>query len=498
MPRLKYSSPSLKLSLAAAGSLTAAALLSGCAGLSTTASPAVADAVSGSMSGHIYGGNQPVSNSDVRLYAAGVTGYGSSPTLYASTSTANDGFGSFSFSQKPGTGITSGGSTPVYGCPTDGTDPQMYLSARGGNTQGAGNGSNSAASFILALGKCSTIATGFYDLNEITTVATIASLQQYFSPANANTDNIAHLGMPATTQAQLGYANGVATISNIANVSDGTLATRSFTATPTGATSAVTVTITPEAAKINTIADIISACVNTTSSTSSGCQTLFANAAPPSSANTSQPSQSFGTATTSTSALWNMLTNPTSGSAANLQNLFNLVNPQSPFQPTEATAPTDWTIGLRYSSTSSCGTGATFLNSPYRLAVDASGSVFVASSATGGNVSGISPSGTPTLCAFSGAGAIGGITFGTQGNLWVTNTVGANVIRYTPVYRHYDQLHNAQYRQLRHPRRWRGQHRVHHQQQQQYQSVLLSAGFHGDKPHGNLDLLDHWREPYLL
>ena len=276
MVRFKVSS-CVKLSFVGAASAFAACLLSGCAGLTTTASAPLTAAADGTMRGQIHGGNQPVSNADLRLYAAGVTGYGSSPTLYASTTTANDGFGSFAFTQRAGVGNTANG-TPVYGCPTDGTNPQMYLTSKGGNTQGSGNGSNTAASFILALGPCSTIATGYYDLNELTTVATLAALQQYFSPANANTDNIAHLGYPATAQAAVGYANGLATISNMVNVSNGTLAGKTVTTTPVSSAGPITVTITPESTKINTLADIISACVNTTSSSSSACTTLFANA----------------------------------------------------------------------------------------------------------------------------------------------------------------------------------------------------------------------------
>ncbi len=412
---------------------SAATLLSGCA-MSNTASTGDTFAQAASISGHIHGGNQPVSNADVRLYAAGTTGYGSASTLYASTTTANDGFGSFSFTKNAAlTGPTSGGSTPVYGCPTT-SDPQMYIIARGGNTQGAGNGANTASAFIVAIGTCSKIsAATFVDMNEITTVATMAALQQYFAPANATTTNLNQFGYPATTQAAAGFANGVATISNLANVSAGTIAGVTQTATPTGATAAVAVTVTPEAAKINTIADVLAACVNTTSSTSSACTTLFANATPPSPSVTSQPALNLGTATDTLQAAYYMLTNPTDGSVTNLKNLYALVPATAPFQPTEAVAPTDWNVGLRYSSASACSAGANFLLYAYHLAIDAAGNVYAVSNATGGNLFELSPNGTPLTCALGTTIAkSNGFAIDTTGNLWIASTTSTNLFKYTP------------------------------------------------------------------
>ena len=407
-------------------------LTTGCANMVTTATPISTFSQSGQISGKLHGGNQPISGSDVRMYAAGTTGYGSAPTLYAVTTSANDGFGSFGFTKTAGAGPTT---TKVYGCPTDGTDPQMYITAKGGATQGTGNGNNLAAVFIIALGKCSTLGAQYVDLNEITTVATMAALQQYFSPGNANTDNTNHLGMPASTQAQAAFANAVSIIPNMANVVNGTVNTSStVTATPTGSTTPVTVTITPEVAKIGTLANIIAACVNTTSNTSTACATLFQYAIAPNSAVTSQPALTFGTATDTLQALYYMLINPTSGSATALNNLFNLQSAQAVFQPMDTVAPTDWTVGIRYSSTSPCATGtANFLFYAYHLATDAAGNLWAVSNGTGGNLFELSPSGVPLTCNLGATvGKSTGFAFDVNGNAWVSGAANANMYKYSP------------------------------------------------------------------
>ena len=401
--------------------------------MATTATSISPTSESASITGHLHGGQQAVSGADVRLYAAGTTGYGSAGTLYASTTTANDGFGTFQFTQKAGVGNTQSG-TSVYSCPTTG-NPQMYLTARGGSTQGNGNGTNSAAAFIIALGPCSGIAGTYSDMNEVTTVATMAALQQYFSPANANADNLNHLGAPATTQATTAFANAVGNIANVVNVSNGTVNTSTtVSGTPAGSTTAVAVTVTPEINKVNTLADILAACVNTTSSTSSPCTTLFANAVAPNSALTSQPAASLGTATDTLQAIYYMLTNPTSGGPTAMSNLYALQTATAPFLPNEATIPSDWTVGLRYSSASACATGtANFLAYAYHLAADATGNIWAVSNATGGNLFELGPNGAPLTCNLGATvGKSNDLAIDAGGNVWVGGIANLNLYKYSP------------------------------------------------------------------
>ncbi|MFC6646587.1 hypothetical protein ACFQBQ_13525 [Granulicella cerasi] len=419
----------------ALGAASLALLLSGC-GATTTTSTANPFVTTATLSGKLHGGNQPVVGATVSLYAVGTTGYGSAATLYAQTTTVA--YGSFSFNQTAITGATGAPSsiTSSYACPTGSTtnpDPQMYLIAKGGETQGTGNGNNSAAAFIIAIGKCSTAASANVDMNEVTSVATMAALQQYFNPVTES------LGYASSTQSQQGYVNGLAAITNLADVTAGTAKTSvTLSATPTGSTNAVTVTATPEFNQVNLLANILAACVNTTSNTSTNCGTLFTNAVAPSASVTSQPSADYSSINATNEdvvqALYFMLTNPAAGGSASSMNaLYALVNAQAPFQPYYTTAPTDWTVAISYASASTCtvssGTTSTqkFLTGVNAPAIDAQGNVWAASVGTGGGLFEISPNGTPLTCA------LGATVKGTSpaaidinGNVWVGSTVAAN------------------------------------------------------------------------
>ena len=138
--------------------------------------------------------------------------------------------------------------------------------------------------------------------------------------------------------------------------------------------------------EINTLANILAACVNSTGPSSTQCTTLFSNAA----------SSAFVTTDTATAAL-NIAHNPGPNSTV-VGNLFGLQTAHSPFQSGLTSAPNDFTIAISYT-----GGG---LNSPVPLAIDASGDVWVGNTASGANtVSEFSPlgaviSGSP----FSGGG----------------------------------------------------------------------------------------------
>jgi hypothetical protein len=426
-----------------------AALVLGC-GAGVSAPPANSFLQDGTMTGKIHGGNQPISGSTVSLYAAGTSGYGSAGALYAQTTSLNDGSGSFTFTQTTGTSPSGPPSaiTSSYACPSGSTtnpDPQMYIVASGGATQGFGNGNNSAAVFAVAIGKCSTVSTLFVDMNEITSVGTMAALQQYFNPVTES------FGYPNTAQAIQGFANGVSVIANLVDITTGGAnPSMTHSATPLGSTNTVTVTVTPEQQKINLIANILAACVNTTTNTSSPCKTLFAGAVPPTAAYTSQPTQIFTSITTANEdtlqALYFMLTNPTSGaSATNMTNLIDLTSSQAPFQPAYTTAPTDWTVGVSFISSNTCAlstpsssygttSAQTFLGSFEAVAVDDSGNIWGQANGTG-DLFEISPNGTPLVCTLgtvSAGGGVAGPVIDTNGYVWVPSgtKVGSNFVLY--------------------------------------------------------------------
>ncbi|MFC6644196.1 hypothetical protein ACFQBQ_01025 [Granulicella cerasi] len=403
-----------------------AVLTSGCANVALSGSTESLSGSQGTLSGKLHGGNQPVVGALVRLYAAGTSGYGSAGTLYATTtSSAPD--GGFQFSKSAtNTGVTnSSGSS--WGCPSSG-DPQMYLISTGGITQGTGTATNSAAAFAIALGRCSQITSAtFVDLNEVTTVATMAALQQYFNP---NTESF---GAPASTQAQTGFQNGVATISNMVDKAAGAAySSNTVSATPAGHSASVTVTITPETKKINAIANVLAACVNQTSSSAAQCSTLFASVPAPSPAVTSQPGITFSAPTDVLQAAYFMLSNPASGSAANINAAFGLISADAPFQPSLTTAPTDWSVAIRYDSASAC-TAGTFLGGAYDLAVDGAGNLWAAGDSANGNLMALTPAGAPMVCDLgTNVATSKALTIDTAGYIWIASNSAANVYRYDP------------------------------------------------------------------
>jgi len=128
--------------------------------------------------------------------------------------------------------------------------------------------------------------------------------------------------------------------------------------------STVTVTATPEVSKLNLIANIISACVNAASSTATPCTTLFGAAVPPPATNVTSFNSSMPAPTDTLQALYYMFTNPTSSTSAssltttNINTLFGLAGGVgAPYIPSLSPAPTDWTLSIAYSSTSTCECG---------------------------------------------------------------------------------------------------------------------------------------------
>ena len=409
-------------------------LAGGCSNMQTPASSAVSSGATGKIGGQIHGGNQPVANAQVSLYFAGQGPvFGSTAKLAAITTTADNGAGTFSFNLgAPDTGNT--GADSNFSCPSTGDDRDVYLVARGGNTLNTHTSDNNiAAAFIAPMGRCSTInGSTFISMSEVVTVATLASIQQFYSPSNAN------IGSDGTLMGSSSLKNAFANVFNIVDLSKGVVRTATQPGTANG-TAGTTVTITPETAKINQIANIISACVNNPNSSASACTTLFANATPPAAAYTSKPADSYPAATDVLQATYYMLTNPTNGSTTNLNNLYAL-SPAAgaPYQPTLTSAPNDWTIGLQYRANGSCSVGGSLISGGSGLSVDPSGNLWIANG-NSGTIAEISPVGTPILCASLGTGTFTSGTFDTTlvggqpvNNYWVGSSNSNHVYRYRP------------------------------------------------------------------
>ena len=261
--------------------------------------------------GRITGGQQPVADARVYLLAAGATG--STSLLVAG---------------RPGVLTDSAGRTYVTSA-ADGTfsfttlydacaDPtvETYALAIGGNPGLTAGTSNTAISLAAALGPCSTLTpTRFLNLNELTTVAFTGAFAPYLTDAF-------HL----TTAAA---------------ISDAASAASALVSTTTGAPSSTARSTTLPVAKLNTLANALAACVNSSSSASTTCQSLFSASA---------GSDTFAAALAIAQA-----------PAANVPALFSLGSSSSPFQPTLTSAPPDWTLAPSIPATIQTVSGLTVL-----------------------------------------------------------------------------------------------------------------------------------------
>jgi hypothetical protein len=405
--------PILLLSL-----LASAAFLSGCSNFATTAATDPTS-VHGSMTGTVYGGQQPIANATVTLWAAGNTGYGSAATQLATTTSSST--GTFSFG--PGSGNT-------YTCPVSNSataSQSIYITAVGGQpTTGV---TNTSAALMLALGDCLTVQSTnpTVNVNELTTVASITALQQFFTPSSSGEGSV---GTSPTNA--LGLANAMRSVANLVNTATGnSFATTTLSGTVAGYTTAPTVTVTPEQAKLDTMADILAACVNSATG-STQCTTLFANAGT-AAKDTLQAAYYMATVPAGTGSSTACTGATTVTTSASICNLYALASSMSPFQPTLASAPTDWTVGVTYSSASTQTVGTTpvyFLSRPEYVAVDSLGNVWVVNYNTstagvaGNSVSELSTVGVPEAQVLTAPGLLAAprnIVVDPSNNLFVAN-----------------------------------------------------------------------------
>ena len=311
-------SPKFALRSAALSACTAAIVcLSGCAGISGTAVPS--SLTTSIPKGSLYGGQQPIAGARIYVYAASTpaTGgsYGSASAsliltgLTGTTTDANgnayvttDNSGSFNYAER----IT---------CPA--STSQIYLLALGGNTTGhrAEALDNPAIALSAALGSCSTInSSTFTSINEVTTAAMVFALNAFMIDAT-------HIGSPSSNST--GLLNAFATVSNLVNNTTG-----SALATPATGTG-----IAPQR-NLNTLANIIAPCINSGSSTSASCSSLF-----------SHTTTSAGSPNDTVGALLNIAAFP----AAQAANLYSDALATAPFQPALIAQPNDFSLGITFS-----------------------------------------------------------------------------------------------------------------------------------------------------
>jgi len=308
--------PQFALRRAALGACAATiVILSGCANFSGTALPG---SVTVPLSnGSLHGGQQPIQGAHVYLYAASTNGCASASMSLMTPSasgTTTDGNGHAYVTTDANGNFSYGG---AYSC-TSGQ--QLYLLALGGNPGLPGNVQNSAIGLSAALGDCANLNSSTHTfMDEVTTVGMAYALEAFMVDPT-------HVGTSSTNVAGLKAA--FVTVNNLVNNTTGiALAT-----TPGGNGAA------PQQ-YVNTLANIISACVNSSSGTSSPCTQLFTYATV---TNSAAPQNTL-------SALINVAAFP----GAETANLYSLVPGIAPFQPGLSAQPNDFALGITYTPTPS-------------------------------------------------------------------------------------------------------------------------------------------------
>jgi streptogramin lyase len=316
------------------------------------------------LAGRVVGGQQPIGNASIFLYAAGSAGAGTGAVNLLSTPVNTSQYGDFDI-------------TGDYTCPS--TTTQVYLVARGGNPGISASTNNVASVLMAALGDCSNLTpTSFVFVNEVTTVAAAWALSEFIGP---NAD----IGASATNAT--GLRNAFLVANNLANTTNGLAGGASL---PGGSTI--------EAAKLYTLANVISVCVNSTGGTA--CNPLFSAAT----AGGVTPANTLD-------AALSIVGHPSSQVGA----VFAAATPAPPFQPALSSVPNDWTMSITY-----MGGG---IASPTALAIDSTGSVWIANY-FGGVASKLSAAGVPAAASGFADPSLNesyGLTVDPYDNVWIVN-----------------------------------------------------------------------------
>jgi hypothetical protein len=349
-------------------------------------------------SGTVLHGQVPVAGAHVYLLAANTTGYGQAAVslLESALTDASDSIGAY---------VTTGsdGTFKITGDYTCTANTQVYLYVLG---EDSGSGNNPASGLLAVLGNCPTSGsfstTAKIVVNEVSTIAAAYAMAGFATDAT-------HVSSSGTALAQTGIANAFANAASIADLSTGA----ALTATPVGNG------IAPQS-EIDTLADILSACVGATNASS--CASLLEIATADGTATGTLPTD------TATAAI-NIAHHP----GVNVAALYALAGTSTPFTPALTAQPNDFTVALQFPLPDGTAvvSGA---NGAHPIAIDAEGSVWIVNTSQ--------PSAytvyVDSILKFSNAGALlspaagysgGGLQFpasiaiDNSGNAWIVNTV---------------------------------------------------------------------------
>jgi hypothetical protein len=242
---------------------------------------------------------------------------------------------------------------------------------------------------MVALGSCGNLNSNTHiHMNELTTVAAVWALAPFMA---GNTTSYLNIGASSTnaTGLQLAFAAS----SEVVNTSNGTFPGN----LPSGATLPT--------ATLNTLADVVEACINSTGGTagvgSTSCGSLFELT--PNAAGTTFPTDTI-------TALMNIAQNP----ARSVSQLQAVAAGTAAFMPQLGMAPNAWTVAINYT-----GGG---LSHPTTIAADLSGNIWVGNSGSQA-VSLFDNLGNPKLPSGTTLGGTpAGVAIDLSGNAWVTTS----------------------------------------------------------------------------
>jgi hypothetical protein len=237
---------------------------------------------------------------------------------------------------------------------------------------------------MAALGNCPAAgnfatATPYIVVNEVSTVAAA------YAMAGFATDAL-HVGSSGTTLAQTGIANAFANAANLETIGTGV----ALATTPAG-------NGTVPQAEINTLANILAACVNSNGS--------LVSPAPCYELGLATRVSSFDTA----KAAISIAHSP----ATNVSSLYALSPSTPPFAPALTAQPKDWTVSIAYT-----GGG---LSSPYGIAIDGAGNAWVLNNASG---MGSELTSSGVWSSFPAFFAQSFIAIDPSGNVWIAGNSG--------------------------------------------------------------------------
>ena len=378
--------PSLKNAVLGITATTTFALIAGC-GMGNPAAPEALPGVA--LTGTVHGGQQPISGAHIYMYAAPNTGYGAAATSLMTTGNGTDTYGTYVTTSATGNFSITGDYTCTPG-------QQVYIVSYGGNPGLTAGTNNTAAILAAALGSCPSDDTfaghiSNISMNEVTTVAFAYAVAGYAT-------NFHTISSGTSAKSIAGMANAFATAGNLASSGYG----GAYTNTPVvnGYSGGLSGNGTVPQSKINTLANAIAACVNSTG-VAGACTNLF-----------SYTKVGTVSPTNTLDALINMAQHPT----VNVSNITNLSSTTSPFQPSLSTAPNDLTLSIKFAVPNTAALG--------RAAVDGSGNVWITN--TGKNsLLELSPMGVVLsgTAGFTGSSMNEPLTttFDSVGNIYVAN-----------------------------------------------------------------------------